>query len=62
VSDNHKAKEQYTKDCGCRKCGTYADITVYYCGCVEVVIYNDRNPCDECTDFSGKRRTAHSCR
>jgi len=43
-------------DCGCRKCGTWAEITRYDCGCVRVEIYNDRNPCAECTDFSGKRR------
>lgn len=48
-------KDEYTEDCGCRKCDTYADITEYECGCVEVRIYNDRDPCDECTDFSGKR-------
>lgn len=43
------------EDCGCRKCSTWAEITEYYCGCVTVEIFDNRNPCDECTDFSGKR-------
>ena len=45
-----------TKDCRCGKCPTYAKITEWSCGCVEVEIFNDRAPCHGCTDFSGMRR------
>ena len=44
------------RDCGCGRCSTWAEITEYDCGCVTVEIFDDRDPCDECTDFSGKRR------
>lgn len=44
------------EDCGCRRCGTSAKITDYACGCVTVRVYNDRDPCAECTNFSGKKR------
>jgi hypothetical protein len=44
--------------CGCRRCGTYARITKWSCDCIQVSIYNDKDPCKECTDFSGKR---HRC-
>jgi hypothetical protein len=44
------------EDCGCRKCSTWATITEYECGCVEVDVHLDRSPCDECTDFSGMER------
>lgn len=43
-------------DCGCGRCSTWAEITEYGCGCIEVDIFDDRGPCDECTDFTGKRR------
>ncbi len=46
---------QYDEDCGCRKCSTWATITEYSCGCVTVDIHQDSNPCDECTDFTGKK-------
>lgn len=45
----------YDKDCGCGRCSTWASFTEYSCGCVRVEIHDDRDPCDECTDFSGKR-------
>lgn len=48
-------RSKYDEDCGCRKCSTWVTITEYYCGCVTVDIHQDSNPCDECTDFSGKR-------
>lgn len=47
--------ERYKEDCGCRKCSTWAEITEYECGCVTVEIFEDTSPCEECTDFSGKR-------
>lgn len=50
-----RISRQYNEDCGCRRCNTWAEITEYDCGCVTVEIYNNRDPCDECTDFSGKR-------
>ena len=34
------------EDRGCRKCSTWAEITEYYCGCVTVEIFDNRNPCD----------------
>ena len=56
MARNHSVKDTWTKECGCRKCDTYAEFTEYYCGRIEVDIVNDTEPCDECTDFSGKRR------
>lgn len=50
-----KIISKYDEDCGCNKCSTWATITEYSCGCVEVYIHNDSDPCDECTDFSGMR-------
>lgn len=49
--------ERYKEDCKCRRkgCLTWAEITAYKCGCVTVEIFDDDDPCDECTDFSGKR-------
>jgi hypothetical protein len=47
--------ERYNEDCGCGACPTWAEITEYDCGCVTVEIFDDQDPCDECTDFSGKR-------
>lgn len=47
--------QRYKEDCGCGRCSTYAELTHYSCGCVEVEIFNDQTPCDECTDFSGQR-------
>ncbi len=46
-----------TEDCGCRRCDTYATITEWSCGCVEVEIYQDSKRCDECTDFAAKRES-----
>jgi hypothetical protein len=62
MSSEHQIKEQYTENCRCRKCGTYAKITEYYCGCVKVEIYNAQEPCSDCTNFSGRRYTAYNCR
>ena len=50
-----RVTDSRTDDCGCRRCSTYAKIKEWSCGCVEVDIYNDADPCDECTDFSGMR-------
>lgn len=46
---------EYDKDCGCGRCSTWAHIEEYACGCVKVDIHNDRAPCAECTNFSGRR-------
>lgn len=48
-------KNEYTEDCACNDCNTWATITEYSCGCVTVEIHRDREPCDRCTDFSGKK-------
>jgi hypothetical protein len=62
MSTNKKIKNKYTKDCGCKRCDTYAVITEFECGCVKVEIYNDKAPTAECTNFSKLRYTASSCR
>ena len=48
-------KSSYKEDCGCGRCSTWAEITEYDCDCVKVEIFNDSDPCDECTNFSAKR-------
>lgn len=48
--------DQYDKDCGCKKCSTWATCRKYSCGCVTVEIHEDSKRCDECTDFSGKKK------
>ncbi len=45
-----------TLNCKCGKCPTYAKIIRWDCGCVQVEIYNDRNPCSTCTNFSAMRK------
>jgi hypothetical protein len=50
-----RLEREYDQDCGCRRCGTWAHIEEYGCGCMRVDIHNDSDPCDECTDFSGMR-------
>lgn len=62
MSSNKKVINEYTEDCRCRKCSTYATITEYECGCVKVKIYNDKAPCADCTNFSAMRYTASQCR
>ena len=62
MASDHYVVDSYTENCGCKKCDTYAEITVYDCGCVRVEIYNDTKRCVECTDFSAKRYTAPACR
>jgi len=43
--------------CHCKHgCPTYAEITKWSCGCVEVKIFKDQSPGRDCTDFSGMRR------
>lgn len=50
-------ESDYKEDCGCGTCSTWAQITEYDCGCVTVEIYDDDDPCDQCTDFSGQRQS-----
>ncbi len=49
-------KDRRTEDCRCNRCSTYSKIIEWSCGCVEVDIYNNSDPCDDCTDFSGMRK------
>lgn len=50
--------KKYREYCRCKHgCPTYADITEWTCGCVQVSIYRDRTPGRDCTDFSRRRRT-----
>ena len=55
--DEKEVEVEYNEDCGCRRCSTWATITKFECGCVDVDIHNDTDPCDECTDFSGMNNT-----
>ena len=50
-----KIVRDYKENCGCRRCGTWAHISEFACNCVKVTVYNDRDPCDECTNFSRRR-------
>ena len=50
-----RVTDRKTEDCRCNQCGTYAKITEWSCGCVEVDIHNNSDPCSDCTDFSGMR-------
>ncbi|HZV69739.1 MAG TPA: hypothetical protein VFG10_09350 [Saprospiraceae bacterium] len=52
-----RINSEYNEDCGCRKCSTWATIAEYTCGCVTVNVHQDTSPCDECTDFSGRRES-----
>ena len=50
-------QREYREHCHCRHgCPTYADITEWSCGCVEVRIHRNQNAGWDCTDFSGRRR------
>jgi len=52
-----RAIRRWRERCSCRHgCLTYADITQWSCGCVEVKIYRDGSRGRDCTDFSGMRR------
>jgi hypothetical protein len=48
---------EYRKDCECSTCITYARVKEYDCGCVEVEIYNDQDPCDDCSNLSNLRES-----
>lgn len=51
-------ENRYRKHCNCKHgCPTYAQITEWSCGCVEVEIFRDRTRGRDCTDFSAMRRT-----
>jgi len=48
---------QYTEHCKCQHgCRTWAKITEWTCGCVDVDLRRDQQPGSDCTDFSGMRR------
>jgi hypothetical protein len=50
-------ERKYTEQCKCKHgCPTYAVITKWSCGCVEVDIHRDKSSGWDCTDFSSKRR------
>ena len=44
-----------TKSCRCNDCDTSAKITTWSCGCVEVDICNNSDPCSDCSNFSDLR-------
>lgn len=50
--------EKYREDCKCKHgCRTYAHITRWSCGCVEVDISRSQTAGWDCTNFSGMRRS-----
>lgn len=52
-----RVTNSWRKHCRCRHgCPTYAEITEWSCGCVEVEIYREKSAGWDCTDFSGMRR------
>jgi hypothetical protein len=49
--------DRWKEHCRCKHgCPTYAEITKWSCGCVEVEIFRDQSSGWDCTDFSGMRR------
>ena len=49
--------KRWVEHCRCKHgCPTYARITEWSCGCVEVEIRRDQRAGWDCTDFSGMRR------
>lgn len=52
-----QVERRYREHCHCKHgCPTYAEITEWSCGCVEVDIRRNQNPGSDCTNFSGRRR------
>ena len=50
-------ENRWTEQCSCTHgCPTYARITEWSCGCVEVDIHRDQRAGSDCSDFSSMRR------
>lgn len=47
---------EYDEDCACGKCGAWATILEYRCGCTVIDVHRRRVMTGDCTDFNPRRK------